>query len=32
LNLKTPIDHHFGKMPRTDILADPSNIEKEVLL
>jgi hypothetical protein len=28
-DLKTPIGA-YGKMPRTDILADPSIIEKEV--
>jgi len=32
LGLKTPIDAYYGKMPQTDILADPSIIEKEVSL
>jgi len=30
LDLKTPIDAYYGKMQQTDILADPSIIEKEV--
>jgi hypothetical protein len=30
LDLKTPIDAYYVKMPQTDILADPSIIEKEV--
>jgi len=30
LDLKTPIDAYYEKMPQTDILADPSIIKKEV--
>ena len=30
LDLKTPIDAYYEKMPQTDILADPSILEKEV--
>jgi hypothetical protein len=29
-DLKTPIDAYCEKMPQTDILADPSILEKEV--